>query len=171
MLGRVGIALSAAGLLVSLGLITYSVAMRYLFGRPVPWVDETVAYMVVAIVMLAGADALRQGEHIAIDILTERLGARGQRFVAMAGLVAVIAVGAIFVREGWEMVAFSLLVGQVSMGRLATPLWIPQIFIVIGGVMLGLTAFALLARMAFGGRASDEVAEDQPVFTKKTGLE
>ncbi len=157
LLTRAGIALSALTLLVALAAIGYGVAMRYLFNRPIPWVDELVGYLLVAMVMLAAADALRKGEHIAVDIVTERLGRRGRRVTAAAGLLAVAVCGAFLIEEGWGMVAFSRMIGIVSTGSLAVPIWLPQLLIPIGGALLLLAALAGLVRMAQGRPPTDEV--------------
>ena len=84
-LAQVGIALAAIALLASMFLIGYSVVMRYFLNQPAAWVDELCGYLLVAAVMLAAADALLQGEHLAVDLLTERLAARGRRWTVLAG--------------------------------------------------------------------------------------
>ena len=150
LLAKAGIVLSALALLASLVLIACSVAMRYVVNRPVVWVDELIGYLLVGIVMLAAAEALRRGEHIAVDIVTERLGPRGRKATVVAGLVAVALCGAFLIVEGWGMVAFSQTIGIVSTGSLAVPIWIPQSLVPIGGAMLLLTAVAGLARIGLG---------------------
>ncbi len=149
-LARAGAAIGALALLSSLGLIGYSVAMRYVFNRPPDWVDELVGYLLVATVMAAAADALRRGEHIAVDVLTERLSGRGRRAVAAFGLIASAVVGVFLAREGWSMVAFSRMVGAISTGHLEMPMAWPQMLVPAGGALLALAAVAGLARMALG---------------------
>jgi C4-dicarboxylate transporter DctQ subunit len=139
-LAALGVALAAIGLLASMFLIAYSVVMRYFLNQPVSWVDEFVGYLLVASVMLAAADALRHGEHIAVDIVTERLGDRGRRVVTAAGLVAVALAAALLAVEGWDMVAFSRMVGLLSNGKLAVPMWIPQLAVPVGAALLGAAA-------------------------------
>lgn len=141
-LSALGIALAAIALLASLALIVYSVVMRYGVNRPAAWVDELVGYLLVACVMLAAADALFHGEHIAVDILTERLGARGKRLTLLAGLVAVGASAGLLAYEGWDMVSFSRMVGLLSNGYLAVPMWIPQLLVPVGAVLLALAAIS-----------------------------
>lgn len=148
--GWVGMALAAVGLLVSLALVAYSVGMRYFLNTPVPWTDELVGYLLVAIVMLAAADALRKGEHIGVDVLTERLGERGRRITAAFGLLSVLVTGAALAVEGWETVEFTKMLGIVSTGYLQMPMHIPQALVPIGGALLALAALAGLARMAVG---------------------
>jgi C4-dicarboxylate transporter DctQ subunit len=143
-LSMLGLALAASTLLTSLALIVYSVGMRYFVNRPEAWVDEAVGYLLVASVMLAAAAALRDGEHICVDIVTEKLSSRGRRLIALAGLIAVVATAALLVLEGYGTVEFSRMVGLRSNGYLALPLWIPQLLIPIGAVLLGLAAIAAL---------------------------
>lgn len=140
--------IAAASVLGSLFLVVYSVGMRYLANRPEPWVDELVGYVLVASVAFAIAEALSKGEHICVDILTERLGAPGQRAVHVVGLLAVALTAVILIVEGWEMVAFSRLVGIRSIGYLSIEIWIPQLMVPLGGVLLLLTALAELLRVA-----------------------
>src|SRR4051812_45505697 len=102
-----GIAAAAAALLVSLFLIAYSVVMRYFLNQPPVWVDELVGYLLVACIMLAAADALLEGEHIAVDIVTERLATRGKWLTALAGVLAVALSALLLMVEGIDMVAFS----------------------------------------------------------------
>jgi C4-dicarboxylate transporter, DctQ subunit len=143
-LARIGVALAAASLLGSMLLIGYSVVMRYFANHPIPWVDELAGYLLVASVMLAAADALFHGEHIRVDILVDRLSARGRHVAATIGLLAVLAAAALLAVEGADMVAFSRMVGLKSNGYLAVPMWIPQTLVPVGAVLMGMTAIACL---------------------------
>jgi C4-dicarboxylate transporter DctQ subunit len=125
-LSRLGIALSAVSLLVSLSLIAYSVVMRYFLNRPQSWIDEIAGYLLVASVMLAAADALFHGEHIAVDIVTERLPAGAKRVIHKIGLVAVAVMGALLAVSGWDVVEFPWTSGLLSTGYLSVPMWLPQ---------------------------------------------
>ena len=159
LLARIGIALAAVSLLASMVLIGYSVVMRYGINQPVPWVDELVGYLLVSCVMFAAADALRHGEHIAVDILTERLSPRGKRRIALLGLAAVAASALLLAVEGWDMVAFSRMVGLLSNGYLAAPMWIPQAPVPIGAVLLLLAA---IAAFASAWKRAPPTADDSP---------
>ena len=141
-LARIALGFSAAALLASLVTIVYSVVRRYVFNAPVAWSDELVGYLLVASVMLAAADALLDGEHISVDIVTERLAPPARRIVLLVGLVAVAATAILLVVEGIGTVRFSLLVGQRSNGELALPLWIPQALVPIGAALLLAAAIA-----------------------------
>lgn len=142
--------LAAAGLLVSLGVIVWAVVMRYAVGQPVLWADELVGYLLVAIVMLSSAEALRHDEHICVDILTERLGERARRTVAVFGLATVLLTALLLVWQGWLSADFTRTLGILSPGHMAMPMWLPQMLVPLGGAVLSVAALAGLVRMAAG---------------------
>jgi C4-dicarboxylate transporter, DctQ subunit len=146
----IGTGLAAVLLLSSLALVSYSVLMRYFMGRPIPWVDELVGYLLVGLVMLAAADALRRGEHIAVDLLTGRLGPRGKRRALAFGHFACLVAGIALLIGGWQTAAFTKMLGILSTGYLAMPMHLPQMMIPIGGALLALAALSGLMRMAIG---------------------
>lgn len=161
-LAAFGIALAAISLLGSLALVVYSVVMRYFLNQPATWVDEMVGYLLVACVMLAAADALLEGEHLAVDLVTERLGTRGKRLTLLAGLAAVALSALLLVVEGFDMVAFSRMVGLKSNGYLATPMWIPQLLVPIGAALMLLAALIAFASALRNPKASPPDANHRP---------
>lgn len=158
LLSDIGIAVSGIAMLVSLGLVIYGVVLRYALNRPQSWIDELVGYLLVATVMLGASDALRQREHIAIDILTGKLNEKKRFWVAVLALLAVGATALLFIQQGWGAAAFSKMVDLRSTGHLDTPLWTVQLLIPIGGAVLLLNALTLLARLLTRDLPVDEVA-------------
>ncbi len=152
----VGTGMAALLLLVSLGLVSYSVLMRYFVNRPIPWVDELVGYLLVGLVMLAAADALRRGEHIAVDLLTGRLRPRGKRIAIVFSQVACLVAGVALVIGGWQTAIFTKMLGIFSTGYLSMPMYLPQMLIPLGGMLLALAAASGLLRMAIGEPATTE---------------
>jgi len=142
----VGGLLSIATVLI----VAYSVFMRYLANIPQTWTDELVGYFLVAIVMFGVADTLRRNDHIAVDLLTGRLGPKGRRVIDIWSMVAVIAVSAAMVFSSYQMVAFSFGVGLISDGYVEAPMWIPQSALLIGYGLLILSAVNRLLRLCVG---------------------
>jgi len=158
LLSDIGIAISGVAMLVSLVLVVYGVVLRYAINQPQTWLDEMVGYLLVATVMLGAADALRQREHIAIDIVTGRLNAQKRFWVAGLAMLAVVATALLFIVEGWGAVAFSKMVDMRSTGYLDMPIWTMQLLIPVGGAILLLNALTLLARLVVKDLAVDDVA-------------
>lgn len=169
LINRIAIAISAAGVLVSLALIAWAVVMRYAFGRPPVWVDEVVGFMLVGIVMLASADVLRRGGHIGVDLLTGRLGTRGRLWARAWSSLAALGAALVFVVNGWETAMFARQLGIATEGHLELPQYLLMLLLPLGGVLMGLTAGEALLRLALGaapldveGHAPATTAESAP---------
>jgi TRAP-type C4-dicarboxylate transport system permease small subunit len=112
-----------------------------MLGLDVPGADAYAGYCMAAGAFLALAQTLRRGEHIRVTLLLSHLGTRAGRAVEIGcHAAAVLLSGALAwfsVRLVWQSRSF----GDVSQGMDATPLWIPQIAMALGTVLL-FVAFA-----------------------------
>ncbi len=141
---------ASAACLSTLGVVCYAVAMRYFFNRPQPWSDEAAGWLVVVTVMLAAPEAQRRFEHIGVDVATEKLVGARRRVAAAASVVAVLVSAVVMLDEGLEMVAFTRMVGIVSIALPEIPLWAIQALVPAGAALLLLVALAQLACYAAG---------------------
>lgn len=153
----------AAGLLVLLlALILLQMAARW-SGFGFPGSTEYAGYTMAAASFLALAYTLNRGGHIRVNLLLNRLG-KFRYF----GEVWCFAVGtALSCYLAWfavRAVGWSYELGDVSQGQDATPLWIPQLAMAAGSVLLAL-AFAdhLVRLLFFGGHgiAADPIEESR----------
>jgi len=145
-------ALGAGVVLLMMLVVAYSVINRYVLGTPVTWSDEFSGYLVVALVMLGAAETLRTGDHISVDLLTNKLSDSGRRHAAAIGNVMVLAVSAALLVSGVETINYSYHFGMLSEGYLEVPMWIPQSFLILGSVSLALVALANLMQLYRPGR-------------------
>ena len=146
----VATALSAAGVLAALAFVTYGVVMRYVFNSAPAWVDDTVGYMLVGIVMLAAATTLRQGAHISVDILTSRLTGTRRRIADAWSMLAVLVFSIVLIVNGWQTAMFSKMLGLNTTGNVEIPVFWLQLLMPIGGVLLLLASIEGLLRIALG---------------------
>ncbi|UCH74137.1 MAG: TRAP transporter small permease [Rhodospirillales bacterium] len=147
---RLFVGLGAAIAVIMAVAITYSVVMRYVLNTPQVWTDELMGYLMVALVMFGLGETVRRGDHINVDLIIARLGPRGQVAARVWGLVAMITVAAVLLERSWDMVAFSRMVGLLSDGYLAMPVWIPQSSLLIGFALMILASVNQLLRLALG---------------------
>lgn len=140
-LARVAGWLAALATFLTLVLIGSAVAARYIFGLPQPWMEKVGGWLVIAIACLAAAEVQRRGEHIGVDIFTERLTGGWKRASDLVGLVSVAVVAAVLVAAGWETLEFSLLVGMMTEVA-GIPTWWTQVPLPAGALLLLLMALA-----------------------------
>ena len=143
---RIAGVLSSLLIFVSFCLMIFAIFQRYFLNTPLKWGDEMLGYLLVAIVMSGVAEALRRGDHVAIDLLTSFFGIKIQAFLTYLSYTAVLAFAVIFGISADEVVRFSYDFGSYSPGYLEAPMWIPQSTMIAGSVLLGLGALAGLVR-------------------------
>ena len=146
----VATAVSAAGVLVALAFVTYGVIMRYVFNRAPTWVDDTVGYMLVGIVMLGAATTLRRGGHINVDILTGQLKGTRRRIADAWSMLAVLAFSIVLIVNGWQTAMFSRMLGVNTSGNVEVPVFWLELLMPLGGMLLLLASIEGLLRIALG---------------------
>ncbi len=149
-LSGAAMALSAAGLLLSLVLIGWAVIMRYAFNAAPVWVDEVVGFLLVAIVMLAAAQTFRRGEHIGVDLLVDRLSAKGKRWALGWAAVVTAIVALVLVLNGMQTAMLARMLGLLTEGHLEWPTWWLMLLMPVGGALLLLAAVESLWRAITG---------------------
>ncbi|MDH5540328.1 MAG: TRAP transporter small permease [Rhizobacter sp.] len=149
-LAAVGMALAASGLLISFVLIGWAVVMRYAFNAAPIWVDEVVGFLLVAIVLLAAAQTLRRGEHIGVDLLTDRLSARSKRWTSAWAALATGIIAGVLIVNGWETASLARRLGLLTEGSLEWPTWWLMLLMPVGGTLLLLAAVEALWRTVVG---------------------
>lgn len=107
-----------------------------LFHFHLPGTDAYAGYCMAAAGFLALAHTLKRGEHIRVNLLLERFGPRVARALELwshlAGTVFCAALAVFSVRLAWQSWSFN----DVSQGNDATPLWIPQIAMAVGAIVM-----------------------------------
>lgn len=136
----------AAGYLAALFLIgTLAMVLTGILGRllsfHIPGTDAYAGYCMAAAGFLALAHTLKRGEHIRVTLLLEHAGPAMRRRLELWSLAAASLLAGLFAfysaRLAWQSLQFN----DVSTASDATPLWIPQLFMAAGTLIL-LIAFA-----------------------------
>ena len=138
--GGAGLALAGAALLVSLALIGCAVVMRYYFNAQPVWVDDIEGFSLVDIVLLAAAQTLRNGEHIGVDLLVERLSPPARRWAQAWAAVATMVIAGVLIVNGWGTSMLARRLGLLTEGALEWPTWMLMLLMPVGGTLLLLTA-------------------------------
>jgi TRAP-type transport system small permease protein len=140
-------------------LVFANVVTRYGFGFSLAWIEEVARFLMIWATFLGAGLALREGRHVAIEMLQDRLSPAARRrlrlalgIVILAFLAFLVVLGARFVIFGWDKI---MMATQVSRG-------IPYLAIPIGTAMF--TVHLLLFWRRFLERDWEDagVSGDQP---------
>jgi len=114
-------------------LVFTNVVTRYGFGFSINWAEEVSRFLMIWVTFLGAGLALREGRHVAIELLQELLGAADMRWMRRAIAVLLIAFFCALVYLGSQFSAFGwdkeTMVTQIPRG-------IPYLAIPIGMAFL-----------------------------------
>jgi TRAP-type C4-dicarboxylate transport system permease small subunit len=134
---------NAAAYVAALFLIgTLVMVLLGIFGRllnfQVRGTDAYAGYFMAGAGFLALASTLARGEHIRVTLILEHAGVTGKKWLERWSLAVAFLLSLAFayysVRLAWQSHAFH----DISTGNDATPLWIPQLSMAIGNVVLAI---------------------------------
>jgi len=94
---------------VMVALVFANVVSRYMFNYSIIWAEELSQYLMVWITFLGAGLAMREGRHVAVEMLQDALPqplARTARVIVLASILAFLAtlvvLGAMFANFAWE---------------------------------------------------------------------
>jgi TRAP-type C4-dicarboxylate transport system permease small subunit len=102
----------------------------------VPGTDSYAGYCMAACGFLALAHTLKRGEHIRVTLVLDHLGAKAQRALERVSLAVATLLAALFAFYSIRLAFQSWQFNDISTGNDATPLWIPQLAMAAGTLIL-----------------------------------
>ncbi len=102
----------------------------------VPGTDAYAGYFMAAAGFLALAHTLKRGEHIRVTLLLTALKGKSRRALEVWALAAAVALATLAAYYSCRLAWQSKLFNDISTGNDATPLWIPQLSMALGSVVL-----------------------------------
>jgi len=143
-------ALAAVCLVAILGLIVVQMVARWT-GEVFPGAASYAGYAMAGASFLAFANALNRGAHIRVSILLNALPDGPKRLLDIWCFGLAAAIAWYFTYYAYWFVYWSWKFNEVSQAQDASPLWIPQSVMVIGGAILGLALTDNLLHLIFRG--------------------
>ena len=131
--------LAALSMVGVLAMVLLAIVSRQL-NFHVPGTDAYAGYAMAASGFLALAHTLKRNEHIRVTLILGRLTGRARHGLEMWALSAAVALAALFAFYAVRLAWVSWSIHDISTGNDATPLWIPQLTMAVGTLVL-LVAF------------------------------
>ncbi|WP_306046647.1 TRAP transporter small permease [Nioella sp. MMSF_3534] len=144
--------LAALCLVTILLLIVAQMVARWT-GELFPGAPNYAGYVMAAASFLAFASALNGGAHIRVSILLNAVPVRIKWLLEIWCFGVATAISAYFVYYAYWFVYWSWKFNEVSQAQDATPLWIPQSVMVIGGAILTIAFLDNLISVLFKGES------------------
>lgn len=151
-------ALAALFLVGVLVMVLLSILGRQ-FHMYVPGTDAYAGYLMAASGFLALAHTLKHGDHIRVTLVLGALHGRCRRALELWALTVASAVAAMFAFYSCKLAWQSHVFNDISTANDATPLWIPQIAMALGSVVLVLAFIDELVLEARGLRVAPNETE------------
>jgi TRAP-type C4-dicarboxylate transport system permease small subunit len=150
--------LAAFFMVLMLVMVLLSIAGRE-FGFYVRGTDAYAGYFMAAAGFLALAHTLKKGEHIRVTLLITKLKGLPQKSLEVWSLFAASALASVSAFYSGKLVWQSYKFHDISTGNDATPLWIPQLSMAIGTVILAIAFIDELVLELRGKRVQAASAE------------
>ncbi len=164
-------AILAALLLASIAVLTLVQIVGRALGYLVSTGTEFAGFCMAASTFLALAWTLRSGGHIRVTLFVQKAQRRLRRWVeAFCLLIAIAATGVLSysaVLMTWDSYRF----GDVSVGLVPVPIWIPQLSMAFGTVLLTVALVEQLALVARGEEPTYRRFEDEEAGVTAAGSE
>jgi len=141
---------------------TLAMVLLGIVGRLLDWfvpgTDAYAGYCMAGAGFLALAHTLKRGEHIRVTLILERLHGRPRRGLELFALGAATLLAVAFAWYSARLAYQSYDFNDISTANDATPLWLPQLTMALGAIVL---AIAFVDELVLEWRGVRHVATPQ----------
>jgi TRAP-type C4-dicarboxylate transport system permease small subunit len=132
-------------------IVVYAVVARYIFNSPVGWSEEIAVYLMIWVVFLGAAYALKEDAHIGVDVLISRLSPAKKRAMLLMHCLVGITFMSILLVQGIDMVIFTIKMDSHSIA-IGFPLVLAHLAVPVGSAILILQFINKLVALMHGVR-------------------
>ncbi|SEN76647.1 TRAP transporter small permease [Lihuaxuella thermophila] len=145
-------------------LVFGNVVLRYAFNSGITWSEEMARFLFIWMVFLGAIVALKENEHLGVDMLVRKLSARWKKVVYVISNLLILYTLWLVLEGSWGMT-------QLNMDSSAPATGLPLSFIygigIVMSVGMGIIVLRNLYQAVFGNKSGDELimtreSEDLP---------
>lgn len=152
--------------LVAIAVIVSAQIVARFFDAIIPSSDQFAGYCLAATSFLGLAYSFRHGSHIRVTLFVRALRGRLGQALLILALVIGAAVSSFFAWHVVRMVIQNIARGEVTLGLVPIPLWLPQLGMAIGVLLFATAIIEDLVRACLGREpvfARDEDKETESI--------
>ena len=143
-------AIAALNLFMILMAVVVQVLSRW-SGVQVPGATDYAGYFMASASFMAFAYTLSHGGHIRVSVVLSKLKSRSRLWAERWCFGIASAISCYFAYYAVKGAIWSYKLNDISQGLDATPLWIPQMSMAIGAIVLAISFVDNFLRIVFGG--------------------
>lgn len=113
--------------------------------------DDLVAWCTAATTFLGLPYAFSRGAHVRVELVLGRVSGQARRHAELVALAIALPLTGYFAWFSIDMVWESYIYGELSMGQLVVPMWIPQLGLAIGAAILFVVVLDSVLTTLIGG--------------------
>lgn len=144
--GKIEDWISGSLLVTGLLILFLQVIMRYILDIPTTWHDEIARYLVIWGVLLGSAVALRDNEHIRVEVLYNFLPKSMKKWVNQFANLTILLFFFVMIVYGFQLVETKFVSGENSTSGLL-PLWIVYSILPLSGVIMALRTIVQMVQI------------------------
>ena len=146
-ISKIGAYISAIFMLLIVAIISTEIFLRSIFNKSLLISDEYSAYFMVASIFFGLAYTLRKGKHIKITIITSRIKSNTVSLILdIAVYLIAFGISTFACYFAFLMVNETRALDMRADSIAETPLWIPEISVFLGFLLLSLQLLAMILR-------------------------
>jgi len=139
---RIGAYTAGFFIMLTTIMVAYEIVARSFFNKPTIWATELSTYAIIGSCFLGSAYAVRTYSHITVDLLINAVNDKMKTVLAYITNAMGLVFSLIFTFYGIHHVMNTMELGVTSASLLRIPMYLPELFLPVGGVLLCL-AFTL----------------------------
>ena len=141
----VGLVPAFGAMLLMIAIIFVGVVLRYIFDRPLPFVDEYSGYLLAMVILFPLAYALKTKGHISVSLVVKMLPQRAATWLEVSTLLISLGFVILILVATTKLTMESFAIGRLAWSPMETPLGPMQLVMPIG---LSLFVIGIVAEIA-----------------------
>ena len=130
--------LAGALIFLAVALMTLEIVLRNLAGTSIVGVEQIGVFLIAWSIFLGAAFGVARNIHVRVDVLQMMMPRPVRLACEVVGWLGALVFSLALAWSGYKLVEETRMLGDMTMGLLRIPMWIPQLIMPLAGVLISL---------------------------------